>query len=154
LAGGQPDDYEALVRRGWVEEHMFDMDKAADDYRKALALRPARDNVRQRLTEVLLKRSRTTDALAEAEELVRRQPDNPDANYCYARCLRLLGRNQEAEQLLDRLLAGQPRHAKPWGCVPSSPSRPAETRKPASSLPVPSNSIRPIRVTNTPCCSA
>jgi tetratricopeptide (TPR) repeat protein len=111
----RPDDYEALVRRGWVEEHMFDMDKATEDYRKALALRPARDNVRQRLTEVLLKRNRTTDALAEAEELFRRQPDNPDANYCYARCLRLLGRNQEAEQLLDRLLAGQPRHARALG---------------------------------------
>jgi tetratricopeptide (TPR) repeat protein len=111
----QPDDYEALVRRGWVEEHMFNMDKAVEDYRKALALRPTRDHVRQRLTEVLLKRNRTTDALAEAEELLRRQPDNPDANYCYARCLRLLGRNQEAEQLLDRLLTGQPRHAKALG---------------------------------------
>src|SRR5205085_10611207 len=42
-------------------------------------------------------------------------PDNPDANYCYARCLRQLGRSQEAEQLLDRLLAGQPRHAKALG---------------------------------------
>lgn len=111
----QPDDYEALVRRGWVEEHMFATDQAAIDYRKALALRPDRDNVRQRLTEVLLKRNRTTDALAEAEELLRRQPDHPDANYCYACCLRLLGRNQEAEQRLDRLLAGQPRHAKALG---------------------------------------
>jgi predicted Zn-dependent protease len=111
----QPDDYEALVRRGWVEEHMLDMDKAAEDYRKALALQPARDNVRQRLTEVLLKRNRSTDALAEAEELLRRQPDNPDANYCYACCLRLLGRTREAEQLLDRLLAGQPRHANALG---------------------------------------
>jgi tetratricopeptide (TPR) repeat protein len=46
---------------------------------------------------------------------LRRQPDNPDANYCYARCLRLLGRNQEAEQLLDRLLASQPPHAKALG---------------------------------------
>jgi tetratricopeptide (TPR) repeat protein len=111
----QPDDDEALVRRGWVEEHTFAMDKAAEDYRKALALRPDRDNVRQRLAEVLLTRNRGAEALAEAEELLRRQPDNPDANYCYARCLRLLGRNPEAEQLLDRLLAGQPRHAKALG---------------------------------------
>jgi tetratricopeptide (TPR) repeat protein len=111
----QPDDYEALVRRGWVEEHMFEMDKAALDYQKALTLRPDRDHVRQRLTEVLLQRNRTTEALAEAEEFVRRQPDNPDANYCYARCLRLLGRTQEAEQSLDRALAGQPRHAKALG---------------------------------------
>jgi tetratricopeptide (TPR) repeat protein len=111
----EPDNYEALVRRGWVHEHMFDLDRAAEDYRKALALRPERDNVRQRLTEVLLKRNRTTDALAEAEELVRRQPDNPDANFCYARCLRLLGRNQDAEQWLDRLLASQPRHAQALG---------------------------------------
>jgi tetratricopeptide (TPR) repeat protein len=111
----QPDDYEALVRRGWVNEHVFATDQAIDDYRKALALRPDRDNVRLRLTELLLKRNRSTDALVEAEELLRRQPDNPDANYCYARCLRLLGRNQEAEALLDRLLAGQPRHAKALG---------------------------------------
>lgn len=108
----QPDEYEALVRRGWVEEHMFAMEKAADDYRQALSLRPDRDNVRLRLAEVLLRRSRTADALAEAEELLRRQPDNPDVNYCYARCLQLLGRGREAEQALDRLLAGQPRHAK------------------------------------------
>jgi predicted Zn-dependent protease len=94
---------------------MFDMDKAAEDYRKALALRPARDNVRQRLAEVLLKQNRSTEALAEAEELLRRQPDNPDAKYCYASCLRLLGRNQEAERQLDRLLARQPRHAKALG---------------------------------------
>src|SRR5438552_724179 len=66
----QADDYEALVRRGWVEEHIFDMDQAAVDYRQAQALRPDRDNVRLRLAEVLLRRNRTTEALAEAEELV------------------------------------------------------------------------------------
>jgi tetratricopeptide (TPR) repeat protein len=111
----QPDDFEALVRRGWVHEHMFDLDKSALDYRKALAQRPSRDNVRLRLTEVLLARNQTSDAMTEAEELVRRQPQNPDANYCYARCLRLLGRTQDAEQCLDRLLASQPRHAKALG---------------------------------------
>jgi predicted Zn-dependent protease len=111
----QPDNYEALVRHGWVEEHIFNLAQAVKDYVKALALEPERHHVRQRVVELLLQENRTADALPEAEELCRRQPDSPDANYCYARCLHLLGRDQEAEKLLDQLLADHPRHAGALG---------------------------------------
>src|SRR5262249_32967724 len=39
----RPDDREALVRYGWVREHLFDFEGAIRAYRRALDLDPARD---------------------------------------------------------------------------------------------------------------
>jgi predicted Zn-dependent protease len=107
----QPDDYEALVRHGWVAEHVFDVPRAIADYRKALTLQPDRDSVRLRVAELLLNQNQAPGALADVEELRRRDPGNPDVILCAARCLRLLGRMPEAQHVLDQFLAANPRHA-------------------------------------------
>jgi tetratricopeptide (TPR) repeat protein len=106
----QPDEYEPLVRRAWVHEHLFHRTEMLRDYRAALDIRPDRDSVRQRLVEMLLLNNRINDALGEAEELIRRRPDDPDAQVCYARCLRTKGQSEEAILTLDRLLADHPQH--------------------------------------------
>jgi tetratricopeptide (TPR) repeat protein len=107
----QPGEYEALVRRGWVHEHLFHREGAIDDYRAALEIRPERDNVRQRLVEMLLNSNLIVDALSEAEELYRRRPEDPEAQVCYARCLRTQGQSEDAVRVLERVLADHPKHA-------------------------------------------
>jgi tetratricopeptide (TPR) repeat protein len=107
----QPGDYEAVVRRGWVYEHLFARKEAVTAYRAALEIRPERDNVRQRLVELLSDANRNGEALEEATELVRRKPDDPSVQVCYARCLRAQGQPEQAVQVLDQVLARQPEHA-------------------------------------------
>jgi tetratricopeptide (TPR) repeat protein len=107
----QPGEYEALVRRAWVHEHLFHRDQIIQDYSAALEIRPERDNVRQRLAEMLLHLNRTGEAFSHAEELVRRKPDDPEAQVCYARCLRPQGRNEDAARVLDQVLGAHPKHA-------------------------------------------
>jgi tetratricopeptide (TPR) repeat protein len=100
----QPGDYEALVRRGWVYEHLFVGKEAIADYRAALAIRPERDNVRQRLVDLLSNANRNQEALEEASELLRRKPDDPSVQVSFARCLRAQGQTEQAVGVLDKVL--------------------------------------------------
>jgi tetratricopeptide (TPR) repeat protein len=106
----QPGEYEALVRRGWVYEHLFVGKEAIADYRAALEIRPERDNVRQRLVELLSSARRNREALEEATELLRRKPDDPAAQVCFARCLRVQGQTEHSVRVLDKVLVEQPEH--------------------------------------------
>ena len=100
----RPDEYEALVRRGWVADHLFDFDQAIKDYRQALDLQPDHDSVRLRVAELFVERNRASDAIEELERLRQRKPDDREATLCFGRALRLLNRTEEAKQVLDRLL--------------------------------------------------
>jgi tetratricopeptide (TPR) repeat protein len=100
----QPDSYEAHVRHGWVAEHRFQKEQALQDYRHALEIDPVQDFVRLRVAEILVQINHAEEALPEIEAVCRRQSDNRDAILCHARCLRALGREQEAIPLLDNLL--------------------------------------------------
>jgi tetratricopeptide (TPR) repeat protein len=104
----EPQEYEALVRHGWVEDHLFHTEEALDDYRKALALEPERDSVRLRLVELLLDNNHFEEAVPEIETLRSHGENSAQVGLCHARCLRLRGQSQEAREVLDRVLAANP----------------------------------------------
>ncbi len=109
----RPDDREALVRRGWVAEHLLDIDGALRDYGRALNADPERDRaeedrVRLRLAEILVRRKRGKEALPHLEILSERQPANPAVVLALARCRHQLGQTEEARRLLDALLDRRP----------------------------------------------
>jgi tetratricopeptide (TPR) repeat protein len=111
----RPDEVEALVRRGWVNEHLFEFDDSLRDYRRVLVLAPERDPVRLRVAEILLQTLRGTEAVPYLEELRTRRPDDPAVRLCWARCQRRLGRLDEARRTLDDLLADAPDDAQALG---------------------------------------
>jgi tetratricopeptide (TPR) repeat protein len=100
----RPDDFDALVRRGWVAERLSDTETAQNVYARAVALRPESDSIRLRLAEMILVKD-PKEALEHLHYLRQRQPDNPDVALVLARCHRQLGEFEEARQLLDDLLA-------------------------------------------------
>jgi len=105
----EPENYDALVRRGWVAEHLFDFPGALEYYRQALALDARQDFVRLRVVEILLERNRAPEALADLELLRRHQAGNPSVRLCWARYQRLQGNTSQARQLLDELLSERSR---------------------------------------------
>lgn len=101
----EPGRIEPLVRRGWVAEHLFAFDQAAQDYEATLLLDRRRDPVRLRLAEILLQLRRPADALPHLKELIQRRPDDPAARLALARCRHQQGDTAEARRLLDDLVA-------------------------------------------------
>jgi tetratricopeptide (TPR) repeat protein len=108
----RPDDVEALARRGWVWDHLFNFDRTRADYERVLALDPSRDSVRQRLAEILVLNNHADLAGEHVEQLRTRKPDDPAVCVLRARYLEKLGRIKEAGQVLDDLLERRPEDAQ------------------------------------------
>jgi tetratricopeptide (TPR) repeat protein len=108
----EPDCVPALVWRGEVKERRQQFTEAAAAYRRAVELDPDHDPARRHLAQVLLRADLAEEALGHFEHLYRHQPGNPVVLLGLARCQRLLGRRDEARQLLEALLAGQPGHVE------------------------------------------
>ncbi len=106
------DDRDALTRRGWVKEHLFDRSAALADYRRALELAPADDDVRLRVAELLGQQMHLPEALREYEAVRGRRPQDPEVLLGVVRCLRQLGRADEARRQLEALLAARPEDAQ------------------------------------------
>lgn len=104
----QPEHARARVWRGWVMEQVHRFADAAEDYRRAVDLKPADEWARLSLGEVLLHLGRAADAAEQFEYLSQRQPDNAAILLGLARCRLELGQLEEARLLLDRLLADHP----------------------------------------------
>src|SRR5439155_3655688 len=73
----EPDNVEALVMRGWIREGGGEPEDASKDFRRALELNPARDDARLNLARILI-RDNCEEARTLFEQMVARQPDNPD----------------------------------------------------------------------------
>jgi predicted Zn-dependent protease len=108
----RPHDYDALVRRGWVAEHLMDSPAALRTYGEALEVDPVQDSVRLRMAEILVRKNRASEALAHLDRLHQRKAGNPDVAVCRARCQRLLGDSPEATRLLDETLTAHPNHVQ------------------------------------------
>jgi predicted Zn-dependent protease len=108
----QPEEAEALIRLGWLGEHLFDFNQASEAYRKALELKPDRESVRLRLAEVLVQQNQPAEAWEHLERLPQPRPADPQVEVCRARCLRLLQRTPQAKEVLDRLLAEKPQQVE------------------------------------------
>ena len=77
-------------------------------YEKALSISPNYDAARRNLAAVLAEQELSEEALAQAEELLRRSPATPALERTRARALVQLDRFEEAEQILLRLVGAQP----------------------------------------------
>ena len=110
----RPDDAQAFFVRGSVWEAMRQIDKARDDYRRAVELDPENVEAGKRLAEVLLSQSEADEALKQFDRLRALAPDDPSLELGAARCHRLLGHTEEAGRLLDALAARQPKNAAVW----------------------------------------
>ncbi len=107
----QPDHLDALLERGWVRERLFDLTRAVDDYRRALALDPHHEGARLNLAEALLRDGQARAAEPHFREVRRGRPGNWAAGLGLARCWRKMGRTDEARRLLDELTARHPEEA-------------------------------------------
>jgi tetratricopeptide (TPR) repeat protein len=104
----RPNDFEALVRRGRTAESKTWMAEAVAFHERALALRPAEDQLRLNLAENQVALGRFAEARPHFEHLLQCQPQNPAARFGLARCLAGENSKQQAIRLLDSLLAEHP----------------------------------------------
>jgi predicted Zn-dependent protease len=103
-----PDDPQAHFYHGWVLEHRDAPERAAEEYRHALVMAPARDDIRLRLASSYLGAARPTQALELLGPLSLSHPDHPPTRLYFARALHGVGRVDDARAALDALLADFP----------------------------------------------
>jgi tetratricopeptide (TPR) repeat protein len=108
----RPDDVGALYYHAFLLDQKMMQRDAAEAYRRVLDRDPEFDEARGRLVEVLLQ----THAAAEAQEhlvyLRRHRPDDPSLAVALARCREQQGQREEAERLLEDVLARYPDHGQ------------------------------------------
>jgi Flp pilus assembly protein TadD len=107
-----PDNVQALVRRGDAFERMRSMDKAIADYRKAVDLDPENEEAQRLLAMFLIASHHAVDAVAHFEKLYERLPGDPEIILGLAQCKHELGQTEEAHRLLDLVLTANPRDPK------------------------------------------
>ncbi|MBM4068375.1 MAG: tetratricopeptide repeat protein [Planctomycetes bacterium] len=113
----KPNEAEAYVRLGWIDDRLGNISAAVAHYQKAVELSPERDNrdgdrVRLRLTELLLDLTQASEAQPHLQILRERRPDDPAVALADIRYRSLVGKSQEAAALLDTLMRAQPGNAR------------------------------------------
>jgi predicted Zn-dependent protease len=107
----QPDNTKALLFQSILHTTLRNRQEAADAYERILQLDPEYDVARRRLAELLIAEKKFPEALAHLQQLRQRQPDHPMLAVLLARCLDQMGQQDEAEHLLDEVLARSPHFA-------------------------------------------
>lgn len=105
----EPDCVQALDWRGWVRERTDDRPGAIQDYEHALRLDSGNDEVRLRLVSLLLDAEQLPQARSHLKRLCERCPDRAEVRTGLARCAILRGEADKARELLEGVLAEQPR---------------------------------------------
>jgi tetratricopeptide (TPR) repeat protein len=108
----RPEDSQALRWQGYARERLGDSEGAWPCYERAVAADPDNDEARLLLAQMLLHLVRTQEALSHFEHLRQRRPQDPAVLLGLARCSRVLGRPDNAEQVLADLLARHPENAE------------------------------------------
>jgi tetratricopeptide (TPR) repeat protein len=104
----EPNNSQAYLLRGILFLNLGRRDEAGADFEHVLELDPEHEEARQRLVDYLVEAGKARDALPHAEYLARRRPEDPGAQLSVALCKDLLGEQDEAERLLDRILTKAP----------------------------------------------
>jgi tetratricopeptide (TPR) repeat protein len=107
----EPENPQAFLLRGFLESERDNIQEAMAAYRTALQLDPELHEARIRLAESLLELIQAEEARPHLEFLRRRQPENPKVAVNLARCYDQLDQKQEADEILDGVLARQPHYA-------------------------------------------
>lgn len=103
-----PDNLRALELRGMAYQNGKSARKAADDFHRVIVADPTRSATRRRLVNCLLDMGSYEEALPHLEYLRQEKPNDPDVQVRLARCQNMLGRGEQARQLLDAVLAKHP----------------------------------------------
>jgi len=106
----EPDCVQALDWRGWVRERTDNRDGAIQDYEHALRLEGDNDELRLRLVSVLLDGEQLPRAWAHLQRLCKTCPDRAEVRTGLARCELLRGETAKAQELLEGVLAEDPRN--------------------------------------------
>lgn len=101
----------ALMLRGKLQEQRERESDALETYRQALEIDPEYDEVRLRMTEILLAFRQGAEAVVHLEYLRRRMPNSVDVLAQLGQALDLQGRIDEARSALDECLQLNPNHA-------------------------------------------
>jgi predicted Zn-dependent protease len=104
----QPDNPRALYFQGVMREARAARLEAVASFKRVLELDPQQDEARLHLARLLVDMAQPAEVLPHLEYLRRRQPGNLLIQVDLARCLDQLGRQAEAEQVLDEVLARSP----------------------------------------------
>src|SRR5262249_10735302 len=107
----QPDGALVYLYLGRLADLRQGQDEARKNFRRAIELDPDHVEARHRLASLLLDLGQAEEALPHAEYLVQPRPDVPLYRVYLARCRDLLGQQDEAEKLLDGVLAREPHFA-------------------------------------------
>jgi tetratricopeptide (TPR) repeat protein len=119
----------ALLLRGRALESLRQTDEAHEDYQRAVELAPDSADARLRLADILAEQGEVRTAVAHYEYLRARPPTRPAAVLGLARCRLDLHELDEAERLLQGLLADEPDDVAAvaeWGRVVVRQGRAAE----------------------------
>jgi len=106
----QPANHLAYLLRGKVWEFLKQEEFALSDYERAVELMPKSDEARLRLAAMLTQVGKIREAAAHFDCLRKRQPDNLIVAVGLAHCLHDLADLDEAQQILDSVLAAHPDH--------------------------------------------
>jgi tetratricopeptide (TPR) repeat protein len=104
----QPQLPDPLVVRGQLWARLQHLDRAEEDYRKALELDPEHVVARLNLAGTLESQTRASEAVSHYEYLHDRHPDDPRVVLGLTHCYLTLGRTDEARPLLEALLVKYP----------------------------------------------
>jgi tetratricopeptide (TPR) repeat protein len=108
----QPDDTEALYCRAWEAMQLQRLDQTETDCRRILEIEPDNFHGRSLLAECLSVQHRASEA-AEHFTFLRQYGFFPtDMALGLARCQRELGHTEEAIQILEEILAREPKNAE------------------------------------------
>ena len=127
----RPTDLHALLGRGFVWERFLSYADALENYRTAVAAHPDSERARLRLADTLLMVGSPQEALEHYKWLAERGPERPEVRLGLARCKHRLGQLDEAQALLDALLADAPKYGEAlWarGQLAVEQRRPAEAK--------------------------
>jgi predicted Zn-dependent protease len=103
-----PNHPHALYLKGRLQAYAGNQHEAVGLLARVVELDPERDDARLQLAALYLDLGEAREAQPHLEWLRRRQPDHLLVQVRMARCLDFLGRQEEARQLLDDVLARQP----------------------------------------------
>jgi Tfp pilus assembly protein PilF len=108
----RPDNVQAYLWRATVRERLVDNTGAVDDCRAAFALAPEDPEAQLRLAQALLVAGRAPEEAAERfEALYQQSPGHPVVMIGLAKAWTKLNRMDDAERLLDQLVAKHPDEA-------------------------------------------
>jgi tetratricopeptide (TPR) repeat protein len=105
----QPDNPQAFFLEGKVLDQNLDVQAAMASYRRVLRLDPEQDEARILLASHLLEKKGAQEALSHLKYLSQRQLDQVRVRVLMAKCLVQLGKPARAAEILDEVLAENPR---------------------------------------------